>query len=79
MTDGIRSGLDYQWQVGYYTQPHVDRITPQDHTSELYFFDDESDAVAYCESLLSRGYAYDIILTSPGPTDTWTLDKDGWT
>ena len=70
--------LDNQWQVGYYTKPHADRRTPQDHTAELYFFDDESDAQAYCESILSRGYAFDITLSSPGPETVWTLDQRGW-
>ena len=70
--------LDTQWQAGYYLKPHDTRVTPADNTPELYFFDKESDSQAYCESLLSRGYAYDITLTSPQAEDMWTLTKDGW-
>ena len=71
------SESDSTWQVGYYVLPHSERSSVQDHTPELYFFDKESDAQAYCESVFSRG-CHDVTLTSPQMEDMWTLSDDGW-
>ena len=71
-----RSGLDWQWQVSHYRKPFDQRVTPQDHESQLEFFDDEREAQRRAEKLAAS--AHEITLTAPQAAQVWALESGEW-
>ena len=62
--DGRKESVEWFedcFQIGYYRLPFEDRITPQDHTPEIYFDPDLGCSLDQIKQLKAQGY-YDISL-----------------